>query len=159
MKAERTAATEPEETADVEAPSRLVYTHAPVLMGRLLERVGDGWRVDLGTLERDLPVDPSVDPALLDDACEHGSRVLVDATVEPTIVGVISTRRAITMDREGKVDAEVRSFRVSAEDEVLLRSPGAFVRAKARRVEVYGERVLTRARDVAKILAAMIKLN
>lgn len=154
MKAEKTTHVEP-----TEAPSRLVYTQAPVLMARLLERTDAGWRVDLGTLEREVPVDPSVDPELLDEAHQIGARVLVDASGEPVIVGVVATRRAVTIDPEGRVDASVRSFRVSADDEVLLRSPGAFFRAKARRAEVYGERVLTRARDVAKILAAMIKLN
>ena len=142
-----------------EPSPRLVYTQAPVLLGRLVEPTDAGWRVDLGALERELRVDPSVDPKLLVDAARRGSRVLVDATGEPLIVGVIATQRGLVIDDEDRVDAGVRSFRVDAEEEVLLKTPGAFVRAKARAVELYGDRVLTRARDLAKILAAMIKLN
>ncbi len=143
----------------VEPSPRLVYTQAPVLLGRLIEAAGEGWRVDLGAVEREVDVDPSVDPKLLVDAARRGSRVLVDATGVPLIVGVIATQRALVIDSDDRVEAEVRSFRVDAEEEVLLKTPGAFVRAKARAVELYGDRVLTRARDLAKILAAMIKLN
>ena len=147
-----------------EAAPRLVYTQAPVLLGKLLEPAEGGrWRVDLGAVQRDLAVDESVDPALLDEAHAAtpiaGARVLVDAAGEPTIVGVVATRRALTVDPEGRVEHSVRSLKVTAEEEVLLRVPGAFVRAKAREIEVYGDRVLTRARTLAKVLAAMIKLN
>src|SRR5690606_34097664 len=100
--------------------------------------------------------DESVDPALLDEAHATGARVLVEAGGTPSIVGVVATRRALTLDREGRVTAEVTSLEVSAQEQVLLKIPGAFVRAKAREIEVYGERVLTRARNLAKILAAMI---
>ncbi len=138
---------------------RLVYTQAPVLLGRLVERCESGWVVDLGALRREVSVDESVDPALLDEASETGARVLVDATGAPAIVGVIATRRSLSLDREGRVSAKVKALEIDAEEQVLLKIPGAFFRAKAREVEVYGERVITRARNLAKILAAMIKLN
>ncbi|MCC6873959.1 MAG: hypothetical protein IT378_06580 [Sandaracinaceae bacterium] len=142
-----------------EAAPKLVYVHAPVLFARIVARAGDAWTVDLGTGERILPADPAVDPELLEQARARGERVLVDSSGEPCIVGVVSTRRAIEIDSDGKVDARVRSFHVDAEEEILLKTPGAFVRALGREVEVYGERVITRARNMAKILAAMIKLN
>ena len=53
----------------------------------------------------------------------------------------------------------MKALEIDAEEQVLFKVPGAFFRAKAREVEVYGERVITRARNLAKILAAMIKLN
>lgn len=155
---DRKRARKPRE-AELGEPARLVYTHAPVLLGRLLERCETGWKVDLGAVQREVGVDDSVDPALLDEAHATGARVLVDASGTPAIVGVVATRRALTLDREGRVTAEVKSVELSAEEQVLFKIPGAFVRAKARQVEVYGERVITRARDLAKILAAMIKLN
>lgn len=147
-----------DKTASVPEP-RLVYTQAPVLLGRLIERGESGWVVDLGALRREVGVDTSVDPALLDEALETGARVLIDAGGAPTIVGVVATRRALSLDREGRVSAEVKALEIDAEEQVLLKVPGAFVRAKAREVELYGERVITRARNLAKILAAMIKLN
>jgi hypothetical protein len=42
---------------------------------------------------------------------------------------------------------------------VLARTGGAFVQVKDDEAEVYGTRVITRAREVAKILARMISLN
>jgi hypothetical protein len=141
------------------AELRLVYTQAPVLLGRLVERVEGGWVVDLGAVRREMACDESVDPALLDEAHETGARVLIDASAAPAIVGVVATRRGLSLDRDGRVSAKVKALEISAEEQVLLKVPGAFIRAKAREVEVYGERVITRARDLAKILAAMIKLN
>ncbi|MBZ0117880.1 MAG: hypothetical protein K8H88_12835 [Sandaracinaceae bacterium] len=138
---------------------KLVYTQAPVLLGKLAERTSEGWLVDLGAVRREVGADASVDPVLLDEALARGSRVLIDASGEPCIVGVVMTARAITIDPQGDVRASVRSFAVEAQDEVVLKVPGAFVRAMGREVEVYGERVVTRARHLAKILAAMIKLN
>ncbi len=146
-------------TAPASEPARLVYTQAPVLLGRLLERCEAGWLVDLGALRREIPLDPSVDPALLDEAFQTGARVLVSGGEAPSIVGVVATRRSLAIDREGNVKAAVKSLEVTADEQVLLKIPGAFVRAKAREVEVYGERVITRARNLAKIIAAMIKLN
>lgn len=145
--------------AEAPRPRKLVYTNAPVLLGRLLGRDLDGWRVDIGTIERTAVADSAVDPSLLAEALESGARVLVDASADPVIVGVVMTRRALEIDRVGDVKTRVRTFEIDASESVLLKVPGAFVRAKARQVEVYGDRVLTRARDLAKILAAMIKLN
>ena len=146
--------------SEPQATPRLVYTHAPVLMAKLLSEESDGtWVVGLGTVERALPVDPAVDPALLREAYESGARVLVDSNHPPTIVGVVQTQREITIDREGNVDTELRRFVVSASESFLLKSPGAFVRGKAREIELYGDTVLTRARDLARTLSAMIKLN
>jgi hypothetical protein len=139
------------------APARLVYTHAPVLLAKLVRKTERGWIVDLGTIEKEIPIDASVDPALLDEAFAIGARVLVDGGA--SIVGAVATRRAMSIDPDGRVSAKVKSLEVVAEDQVLLQTPGAFVRAKAREVEIYGDRVMTRARDLAKILAAMIKLN
>ncbi|HJL19798.1 MAG TPA: hypothetical protein RMH99_29310 [Sandaracinaceae bacterium LLY-WYZ-13_1] len=157
----KTESEAPEETRreESEPAPRLVYTQAPVLLGRLLERLDGGrWRVDLGAVERALPVDEAVDPALLDEAAAQGARVLVDGSA-PSIVGVVATRRGLTIDREGRLRERLRSVELEASEQVLFKVPGAFVRAKAREVEVYGDRVLTRARDLAKVLAAMIKLN
>ncbi|MFK7989801.1 MAG: hypothetical protein AB8I08_27530 [Sandaracinaceae bacterium] len=146
-------------SAPVGETPRLVYTQAPVVMGRLLEATASGWRVDLGAMQRELSVDPAVDPALLVESQVRGARVLVDTSGEPTIVGVVQTARAIVVDRDNRVEEQLDSVSLTATREILLRTPGAFVRAKGRQVELYGDRVLHRARDAVKILAAMIKLN
>lgn len=138
---------------------KVVYVQAPVLLGRLIRREDDQWWVTLAGAERRLPVDSSVDPALLDEASGRGARVLIDQSDEPVIVGVVATQRSLVIDEEGEVDARVERFRLTAAREVLLRTPGAFVRAKAREVEVFGNKVLSRGRELAKMMAAVIELN
>jgi len=138
---------------------KLVYTQAPVTLGRLVEPTDVGWRVAIGGAERELAVDECVDPALLEEAFVSGARVVIDNSEAPAIVGVIATQRALVVDRDGDVRAKVRNFVVDSREELLLKTRGAFIRARAAEVEVYGTRLIHRARDLAKIMGAMIKLN
>jgi len=77
----------------------------------------------------------------------------------PVIIGVLQTQRALTIDRQGVVEAAVNKLRLTAHHEMLLSAPRTFLRLKAGEVEVYGDRVITRAREIAKTLARMISLN
>lgn len=148
------------ERSDVEERSATrVLSPPPVLLGRLDAADGAAWLVEVGASIRRAEVDSSVDPVLLKDVARRGARVLLEAGSPLRIVGVLQTQRALTVDRSGDVKADVRSLEVNASESILLRTTGAFVRAKAREVEVYGDRVLTRARDLARTLSAMIKLN
>lgn len=131
----------------------------PMSLGRLVAPEGQGWRVRIGAAEYVLPVDDSVDPALLEEARASGARVVVEASEAPVIVGLLATRKALQVERDGAVNARVRSFSVTAEEKALLRAPGAFLQVTAGEVELYADRVLTRARQMAKILATLIKLN
>jgi hypothetical protein len=160
----RSRSTSPEPSAAPAAPSaraepRLVYTQAPVLLARVVDEVEGGFRVELGTITKVMPIDASVDPALIREACASGARVLVDQTASPVIVGVVATRRSLSIERDGSVAARVERFEVDAKREIVLKTPGAFVRAMPHEVELYGERVVTRARNLVKLLAAMIKIN
>lgn len=146
------------ETPPDESP-RVVFVQAPVLLGRLIRREDDQWIALIGGAERVIRADSSVDPALLEDAMERGVKVIIDQSEEPLIAGVVATQRSLVVDRDGAVDAEVEHFKVSARREVLLKTPGAFIRARRAELEVFGDKVLTRGREVAKILAAMIELN
>jgi len=101
-----------------------------------------------------------VDPALVEDARAQGARVLIDAAgSEALIVGVVLTARPVVIDREGDIRATARRIVLSASREVLAKTAAAFVQVKDDEVEVYGTRVITRAREVAKVLARMISLN
>ena len=84
---------------------------------------------------------------------------MIDSSGEPVIVGVLSTARAVAIGRDGAVDARVRRFAVTVEEEAVVRSRAAFIQVKAAEVELYGNRVVTRARELAQVLARMIKLN
>lgn len=138
---------------------RVVYVQAPVLLGKLVRRDCEEWVVQIGGADRTLRADSCVDPMLLEEAMKRGAKVIIDQSEEPLIAGVVATQRSLVVDREGAVDAELEQFKLTARREVLLKTPGAFIRAKRAEVEVFGNRVLTRGREVARIIAAMIELN
>ncbi|AKF86414.1 hypothetical protein MFUL124B02_26410 [Myxococcus fulvus 124B02] len=165
MQALKSVAREEAETSE-ESPRQVRLAPAPAAalppmsLGRLVAREGAGWRVRIGAAEHLLQVDPAVDPALLEEALASGARVIVDGSDEaPLIAGLLTTQRALHLDRQGAVNARVRSFSVTAEEKALLRVPGAFLQVTATEVELYADRVITRAREVAKVLATLIKLN
>ena len=93
------------------------------------------------------------------EALAEGSRVLVEAGPSPVVVGVVQTSRALRVNRQGAVDATVERFQVQARQSATLKTASAFLQVKGAEVELYGTRILTRAREVAKILARMINLN
>ena len=55
--------------------------------------------------------------------------------------------------------AKVRTFELRATKDFLLTTGRAMLRADGEDLELYGREVLTRAREVAKILGRMITLN
>ena len=130
-----------------------------VLLATVLAEEAGGWRVRIGAREQVVALDPSVDPALVREAMAQGARALVEARPSPALVGVVQTSRALRVDRGGKVDATVERFQVQAHQGATLKTASAFLQVKGAEVELYGERILTRAREVAKILARMINLN
>lgn len=133
------------------------------------EATGGLWQVRLGgrtgaSASADLrpcAADASVDPALLREAIATGARVVLDRdeSGEMTIVGVLATRRALTIDRTGAVEADVRRFSITAAEEALLRASGAFLQIKLDDVELYGKRVVSRARELYRVLGRMVKIN
>ncbi|MFN0062277.1 MAG: hypothetical protein ACKVPX_07150, partial [Myxococcaceae bacterium] len=101
-----------------------------------------------------------LDPALLEDALARHARVVVDASVAPPVIaGLLMTQRTIVVDAAGGVDAELQHFRVTAREDAMLRTDRAFVRLTSAGVEMLGNRIVVRAREVAKILGRLVKLN
>src|SRR5262245_36205501 len=144
------------------APPAPATAAAPaVALGVLLAEADGRWRVRLGAGERMVDADPTVDPALLREAMASGARVVLDASDPdaPVVVGALVTARALTVDRSGAVDAQVRRFAITASEETLLRAAGAFVRVAREDVELYGLRVVSRARELCRVLGRMVKIN
>lgn len=128
-------------------------------LATVLAEESSGWRVRLGRTEHVLSLDASVDPALVREALETGARVLVELSAPHVLVGVVQTSRALRVNRQGGVEAHVEKFELHARQGATVKTSGAFMQVKGSEVELYGTRILTRAREVAKILARMINLN
>jgi len=135
---------------------------AALALGVVVAAAPDGrWRVRAGGAEVTAEADPAIDPALLAEAVASGARVVLEtgAGAPPVIAGVLATSRALTIDRSGAVEATVRRLALTATEEALLRGPGAFVRLKVDEVELYGKRVVSRARELCRLLGRMVKIN
>ncbi|HET6984715.1 MAG TPA: hypothetical protein VFI53_21405, partial [Myxococcaceae bacterium] len=131
-----------------------------VALGTVLGSEGERWRIRMAGSEQLLPLDPSVDPLLLEEARLSGARALLElGPGGPRLVGVVQTSRALRIDREGTVDETVERFSVQARKEALLRTLSSFLRLKDGEVELRGIRTLVRAREMAKVLARIISLN
>jgi hypothetical protein len=125
---------------------------------RVIAREGDRFRVGHGGREHLVACDPSVDPLLVEEAIATGARVVLEQGPQACIVGALATARAVAIDRAGRVDIEVKRFEVSAE-EALIKTASAFVSLKSGEVEIFGGRVLSRARELVRVLARAIQLN
>ncbi len=150
---------EPEERAEGDAPARVLSLYPQVTLARIVARVDDGWMVRVGRREVRAIADPSVDSKLLEEALETGTRVVLEIGERPLLVGTLQTRRALQIAPDDTVVAEVNRFTVQAREEVVLKTRGAFVQLEGERVEVYAPRIVARAREVVRLLGAMIKLN
>lgn len=137
-------------------PGKVVYLSPPIHLARVLGRTETGWRVSAGGSEREVTADASVDPALLEAAIADERRVVLEAGV---IVGSLATHRSLEIDREGGVEAALTRLVVDVREQALLRTVKAYVRLAPSEVELYGGKVVTRAREVAKTLARLISLN
>ncbi|MCB9596657.1 MAG: hypothetical protein H6719_28290 [Sandaracinaceae bacterium] len=147
--------------AESEPAVREIPDADPVVgIATLLAPTDTGWRVRVGARERDASVDASVDPRLLTRSHESGARVVMETQGgQATIVGVLLTAPALTVDRDGDVHASVRRFVVEATDEAMLKTRRAMVRLGARDIEHYADEIKTRARDTVRLLGAIIRLN
>lgn len=140
------------------APISLVDVWPTLTLAKVLRRDSAGWRVQVGERQWTVSCDPVVDPALVEEAIAAGGRVVIEGEKSPAIVGVLSTRRAVTLDRDGNIDARVKRFSIAAE-EVLVKAAGTFLQLKGEEIELYGNRILARARELTRLLGRMIKLN
>jgi hypothetical protein len=134
---------------------------AGLSLATVVGKSADGWRVRTAAGTRVVTADPSVDPALLEGCVASRAHVVVDEAAEggPRIVGALATSPALTIDRAGNVEARVKRLRITATEEALLRTLSSFLRVKGDDVEIFGEDVVTRARELCRLFGRMIKLN
>jgi hypothetical protein len=140
------------------APQAVTAAEGGIRLARVVSRDGDRFRIRQGGGERLASCDASVDPALIETAIATGARVVVEDGPEPSIVGALATARSVLVDRDGGVRLSVERFEVTAE-EALLKTRSAFLSLKGDEVEIFGRRILSRARELARILARAIQLD
>jgi len=133
-------------------------TGTPFNLAKVIGREGESCRVLVAGAEWTVTVDPCVDPVLLDEAAASGAWAVVTDGGAPCVLGLLCTSRSLAIDRDGSVDAELKRFHVSAE-EALLKTGGAFLQLKEQEIELYGQRIVSRARELLRLLGRMIKLN
>lgn len=150
---------ESDAAADAPSSARVISLWPQITLGRLVAPTDGGWLVEVGRRELEAVVDETVDPELLVQARETGARVVLEGGAAARIVGLLTTRRALEVDREGVVSAKVRRLALDVAEEALLRAPGAFVRLEPHAIELYANRALVRGREIVRVLSSMIKLN
>ena len=138
----------------------VVYTAPPLALAKVVGESDEGvFRVSVHGAECDARLDASVDPAVVREAMEQAARVVVEAGPEPVIVGTLVTARALTIDREGNVAAEVERIDLHVSREATIRTDQSFIRIRPRLVEQYATEVRVRARNLVQMLGALIRLN
>lgn len=104
----------------------------------------------------DAEIAAEMDPALVADALESGSAVLIEVAegASPLIVAALQTQRP----REIRLKAAV--IHLEGEEEVLLRSGSAAVRLRADgEIEIVGSRISAASRGLFRLVGRMLRLN
>jgi len=140
-------------------PAAVAPAAGGIRLAAVVGREGDRFRVRAGRGELLAACDPSVDPALVEAARESGARVVLEDGPVPVIVGALATRRAVEVGPDEEVRLSVKRFAVEAAEEAVLRTRSAFLRVNGDEVELFGGRILSRARELARVLARAIQLN
>lgn len=143
-----------------EVSAKVLPLHGAVALGVLVGRAeGARWRARIHGQERLVRADDAVDPALLEEAVASGARVLIEGGVDPCIVGAVMTSRPVVHGRDGSVHVRAPELTVEAERVVTLKTPWSFLRLNQSDAELYGQRVVVKAREVARLLARLISMN
>jgi hypothetical protein len=177
-KARRAAEADPAPTAAAEAPasplediaeaSRAVQpAAAPVadgalLIARALSDDPEGVLVDLAGRHVRASVDRGVHEAVIRTACKNREMVLVtrDEAGKVWIVGALRTQPTPGVDAMDEIQLEAKRVTIVGGEEVQLRSGVAVVAVRAiGEVETYADRIMSRAEEVQKIVARMLRLN
>ena len=162
------------EAPDLPEPAGLAAS--ALTLGRIQAEEPPLWRVasvGAATPTALATLDVSVDPALIRLCLAKGTPVLLmqatshqrrgerdlQAASSLVIVGALVTERPVSVDRAGVLEADAEQIRLSARGDVLIRSAGSFLRMKSEDVELYGKQVISRAREICRVLGRLVKIN
>lgn len=137
---------------------------APGALGiaRALEEQNEGVLIELAGRRVHAEVDRAVHDAVVTTACKQQEMVLVttDDTGKVWIVGALRTRPTPGVDEMDEINLEAKRVRITGGEDVQIRSGVAIVALRAiGEVETYADRIVSRAEEVQKIVARMLRLN
>jgi hypothetical protein len=109
----------------------------------------------------DAKLDPSVNPAVIEGACQRNERVLVEESEEGlVVVGALRTQPTPGIDEADSYVIKAKRVAVEGGEEVSLSTQTAAVVVRAvGEVETFAERIISRAEGVHKIIGRMLRLN
>lgn len=130
-------------------------------LARARRRVDGGVEVELAGRLLCAAIDSAVHALVIDGACARGEALL--ATVEGervTVVGALRTQPTPGVDAMDEITLEARRVNLVGGEEVQIRSGVAIIALRAvGEVETYAERIVSRAEELQKIVARMLRLN
>lgn len=133
-----------------------------LLIARARAVEADGVVIELAGKKTHATVDDSVHDAVIATACARQEMVLVtvDGDGKPCIVGALRTQPTPGVDAMDEINLAARRVTITGGEEVQLRSGVAVIALRAiGEVETYADRILSRAEEVQKIVARMLRLN
>ncbi len=137
---------------------------APGALGiaRALEEQSEGVLVELAGKRVHAQIDRAVHGAVVATACKHQEMVLVttDDAGKLRVVGALRTQPTPGVDAMDEIHLEAKRVRITGGEDVQIRSGVAIVALRAiGEVETYADRIVSRAEEVQKIVARMLRLN
>ena len=120
-----------------------------------------GVEIDLGVSVKQAQRGHGLHRAVLETACETGEPVLVSREPSGYVVrGALRTQPTAGIDQIDELKIEARRIELSASEEVQVRSGIAIIAVRAiGEVETYADRIVSRAEEVQKLVARMLRLN
>jgi hypothetical protein len=147
--------------ASPEAPPLAGLVEGALAIARIVEIDHDGVTLDVGGRRARAAVDPTVHRAVLETARERSEMVLVTRGASGlSVVGALRTQPTAGIEPVDELTLKARRISIDADEEIQIRSGAAIIAVRAvGEVETYADRIISRAEELQKIVARMLRLN
>lgn len=123
---------------------------------------GDHYEVRIGATIAKVVLDPSFHPAVARTARERREAVLVTRAPggELVVVGALRTSPTPGVDEMDEISLKAKRIRIEATQDAEIRAGVAVIALRAvGDIETYAERIVSRAEELQKLVARMLRLN
>jgi hypothetical protein len=118
--------------------------------------------IDFAGSPREAFIEATVHPSVIETAMDRGENVLVTSGADGVfrIIGAVRTQPTPGVDAMDEIKLKANRIELEADQEVQVRSGVAIIAVRAvGEVETYAERIVSRAEELQKIVARMLRLN